>query len=384
MENLGQVPSGGKQLSTFSSASENIFAAETVRYPFRKKIQIKVNTDLAQGFTALVLLIDSDLVSEFLMGFEYYTYENLVLDLQCTSSLTLGSGAMLFAYSTDPSNANVPTDYDVACEKYGNTDGFVIIRPRDSKSLQIPVDVSPMLGGWRYVKATGDSRLETFGAVVGLTLVPPASGDGTAYEGWLHGYAVGKRRTVQTTTNIYFHHKQIISAEVGLSSEPSADFLQFEIVFNASGNGQANFLTMILDDIETIDYMFIFTDEDDKQVKKLFRITIDAHPCIPSRIRPTIEIDFPTVPATWTWLEADKANFALILNERLKNKAFTYSHDTIKSRVATEPAFRAASVAPLAARSVTRKTTTIAPDCVISGRSNHQFNNLITHQFNKN
>ncbi len=77
-----------------------------------------------------------------------------------------------------------------------------MIRPRDSKALQIPVDVNPMLPGWRFVREdTANIRMSSFGTVVGVTAEPPAAGDGTVYEGWLHGWAVGKRRTQQTSAS---------------------------------------------------------------------------------------------------------------------------------------------------------------------------------------
>lgn len=198
-ENLGQVPTPTGSLSTFSNSRTSLYGEEIVKFPFRLNIPISPNPDPDTEFTAFVLPIDATLQKAFFDAFEYYTFESLTLDLQCTAPLGTASGAVQVGYFSDPLNAGVPTTLSEAKAKLGSTDGWVMIRPRDSKSLQIPVDVNPMLPGWRFVRDdAANVRMSSFGAVVGITAEPPAVGDGTVYEGWLHGWAIGKRRTQQT------------------------------------------------------------------------------------------------------------------------------------------------------------------------------------------
>lgn len=198
-ENLGQVPAPTGSLSTFSNSKASLYGEEIVRFPFRLNIPILPNSDPDANFTAFTLPITASLQKTFFDAFEYYTFEALTLDLQCTAPLGTASGAVQVGYFSDPLNAGVPTTLSEAKTKIGSTDGWVMIRPRDSKALQIPVDVNPMLPGWRFVREdTANIRMSSFGAVVGITAEPPAVGDGTVYEGWLHGWAVGKRRTQQS------------------------------------------------------------------------------------------------------------------------------------------------------------------------------------------
>jgi len=198
-ENLGQVPTPSGSLSTFSNSKTSLYGEEIVRFPFRLNVPILPNPKPEESFTAFTLPVTSALQKAFFDAFEYYTFEALTLDLQCTAPLGTASGAVQVGYFSDPLNAGVPTTLSEAKTKIGSTDGWVMIRPRDSKALQIPVDVNPMLPGWRFVREdTANIRMSSFGTVVGITAEPPAAGDGTVYEGWLHGWAVGKRRTQQT------------------------------------------------------------------------------------------------------------------------------------------------------------------------------------------
>jgi len=208
-ENLGQVPAPNGSLSTFSNSTTSLYGEEIVKFPFRLNVTINPNPDPDNEFTAFVVPIDATLQKAFLDSFEYYTYEALTLDLQCTAPLGTASGAVQVGYFSDPLNAGVPTLLSEAKAKIGSTDGWVMIRPRDSKSLKIPVDVNPVLTGWRFFRTdTANIRMSSFGTVVGITAEPPAAGDGTVYEGWLHGWAVGKRRTQQTgATAAYIRFK---------------------------------------------------------------------------------------------------------------------------------------------------------------------------------
>jgi len=198
-ENLGQIPAPSGSLSTFSNSKASLYGEEIVKFPFRVNIPILPNPKPDESFAAFTLPITSMLQKTFFDAFEYYTFEALTLDLQCTAPLGTASGAIQVGYFSDPLNAGIPTTLAEAKTKIGSTDGWVMIRPRDSKALQIPVDVNPMLPGWRFVREdTANIRMSSFGTVVGITAEPPAIGDGTVYEGWLHGWAVGKRRTQQT------------------------------------------------------------------------------------------------------------------------------------------------------------------------------------------
>lgn len=196
MENVGQVPSSGSSLSTFSNSDASLYGSEVVKYPFRLNVVVTPNADPAGGFISFTLPIDSLLQDKFLTGFEFFTYEELTLDMQCTAPLGTASGAVQVGYFADALNATMPATLAEAKNKIGSTDGWVMIRPRDSKSLRIPVDTNPMFSGWRFVRIDqANPRMSSFGTVVGITAEPPAAGDGTVYEAWLHGWAVGRRRT---------------------------------------------------------------------------------------------------------------------------------------------------------------------------------------------
>lgn len=196
MENIGQVPHNDGSLSTFSGSATTLYGAEEVRFPFRLNIPILANADPTAGFVAFTIPIDANLQDSFFTAFEYFSFEKLALDMQCTAPLGTASGAVQVAFFSDPLNAAVPDDLGAAKSKLGSTDGWVMIRPRDSKSLQIPINLNPTMAPWRYVRIDeANVRMSSFGTVVGITAEPPAAGDGTVYEGWLHGWAVGRRRT---------------------------------------------------------------------------------------------------------------------------------------------------------------------------------------------
>lgn len=205
MENLGQVPKSSGALSTFSNSNTTLFGSEEVKFPFRLNVPISANVNPADGFLAFGIPIDAELQSNFFTAFEYFTFENLAFDMQCTAPLGTASGAIQVAFFSDPLNATVPDSLADAKAKLGSTDGWVMIRPRDSKTLQIPVDLNPTMNNWRYVRSDPNNiRLSSFGTVVGITAEPPAAGDGTVYEGWLHGWAVGRRRTENVGTNAIY------------------------------------------------------------------------------------------------------------------------------------------------------------------------------------
>jgi hypothetical protein len=386
MDNLGQVPTASGALSTFSNSSATLYGEDTYKLSFKTRLEVKVNVDLSQGFISLQLPITKILAENFLNNFEYYTFEELAIDLQCTSSLGLGSGAMMFAYVTDPLNAAVPTAHADATAKFGNTDGMVIVRPRDSKTLQIPVGVSPMLGGWRYVKSTGDARMESFGAVVALTDVAPAAGDGTAYEAWLRGFAVGKRRTVQTDDKIFFHRQQIADVVTDLEIGPNpVNYFQFNMALHFEGFDafKKSYVTVILDEPYILDWNFKFTDEDGAERKRTYRVFIDAHPCQADRDYPSFEISLPDVPSNYTWQQPDLVHFSQEVEKNIKGKFFTFA-STLEGKASfRSPAARSAIATPLIARNCPPPPIPV-DSCIISGKSHTQIHNSIKEYISKN
>jgi hypothetical protein len=169
------------------------------------------------------------------MNFEYWSLDNPTLDLQCTAPIGTASGAMMVAQFTDPLNSDVPSDAASAFQKFGNTLGSVIIRPRDNKSLKIDISANALYGSWRFTKIDTDNpRTSSFGNVTGIILEPGAIGDGTTYTGWLTGHLLGKRRTLITggvSKQMYLGAKLFYGSTsvVGIRYEEDAWVLQHRI-----------------------------------------------------------------------------------------------------------------------------------------------------------
>lgn len=196
MENLGSVPAAAGSLSTYSSPTSDVYKATTERQSFR--FLLSITPGEGRGDIAATLTLDSTIQSSFLDCYEFFSLEEVTVDLQCVAPLGTASGGMLAAYIVDPLGATIPTEREQIIEKFGVTEGAIFVRPRDSKALHIPcATADPIIGKYRYVVNGTDPRLSSFGTLFFVTTDPPAVGDGSRWEAWVHGYVVGHRRTLQ-------------------------------------------------------------------------------------------------------------------------------------------------------------------------------------------
>lgn len=372
-ENLGQVPSPSGSLSTFSNSKASLYGEETVRFPFRLNVPILPNPDPDTSFTAFTLPITSSLQKAFFDAFEYYTFEALTLDLQCTAPLGTASGALQVGYFSDPLNAGVPTNLAEAKTKIGSTDGWVMIRPRDSKALQIPVDVNPMMSQWRFVREdTANIRMSSFGTVVGITAEPPAAGDGTVYEGWLHGWAVGKRRTQQTgATAAYMRFKSKWGAQAYFAWEYAANCPELAIYaddsLNVGKHAQAQFL---FDDIIGEAIEVTGADKDGKVLSARVQLDFAAVPgSLSAESRPLIRFIFPQLTELGFTPDGLVVKDNTALYARLSAVAVTCMYQPDVAQLHPDSFNQARFLPKLATKIKVFDTTKRPNECVISGRS---------------
>lgn len=370
-ENLGQVPAATGSLSTFSNSKTSLYGEEIVRFPFRLNVPILPNPKPEESFTAFTLPITASLQKAFFDAFEYYTFEALTLDLQCTAPLGTASGAVQVGYFSDPLNAGVPATLGEAKTKIGSTDGWVMIRPRDSKALQIPVDVNPMLPGWRFVREdAANVRMSSFGTVVGITAEPPAAGDGTVYEGWLHGWAVGKRRTQQTgATAAYIRFRNTWHHEY-FEWDYVAGCPYFSLYGEEIGVGNHKHVQILFDDVVTGILSVTGADKDGGALSANVRIDfsgIDGE--LKNTSIPVIRFFMPQL------VELGFTPDGLVMKEwqtfatRLSGVSATCMYQPTVGRLNPE-SFNQARFLPKFTTRVTVVSTTKQPEaCVISGRS---------------
>lgn len=206
LANVGTTPSSGQvsKTTTFSTGGPNFnLPGETYKHVISYEVaNMNLNSQTRAGTPILELQLDAS-ISEELANYQYWTIDDLKLDVQCTSPLGTSSGAVLMSYMSDPINADCPTNPTLAKKKFGQTMPRILIRPRDNKSIDIDIHQSPMFGNWRFVKRgnSDDSaavRQSSFGTIVALVNTSPAAADGANFTAWIHGTITAKGRTLVT------------------------------------------------------------------------------------------------------------------------------------------------------------------------------------------
>jgi hypothetical protein len=207
-ENLAQVPKDGDALSTFSNAATSIHHATEERQSFKWHLTVKPTQE--PGEVCATFQLDRSVAPDFLNCYEYFTFEDLVVDLQSVAPFGTASGGIMAAYLSDPLNTSKPELPIYNIDRFGVTEGTIVVRAKDSKKVTIPAaDSCPIQGKWRYTNNGGNQRQSSFGSIYFVTLDPPAPGDGSRWEAWVRGYAVGRRRTQVTDGNLMSYHAYV-------------------------------------------------------------------------------------------------------------------------------------------------------------------------------
>lgn len=176
---------------------------------FRQNLRFEVanvalNTTTNPGDELFVLQLDSTL-DPWLLGYQFFTLENCLIQMHCTSPLGTGSGALILDFMADPANADIPILAQTAIDKFGQTEPATIVRPRDNKKFPVNVKTAnPKEGAWRYVKRDTQSsnlasyRQTCFGAYVAIVVAKPSATDGAVFSTWFSCTMVGRGRTINT------------------------------------------------------------------------------------------------------------------------------------------------------------------------------------------
>jgi len=206
MANIGTTPSSGEtsKTTTFSNGGPHFnLPGETYKHVISYEVaNMTLNAQIRAGTPILELQLDAS-ISEELVNYQYWTIDDLKLDVQCTSPLGTSSGAVLMSYMSDPINADCPANPTLAKRKFGQTLPRILIRPRDNKSIDINVHENPMFGAWRFVKRgnSDDSaaiRQSSFGTIIAVVNTAPAAADGANFTAWIHGTITAKGKTLVT------------------------------------------------------------------------------------------------------------------------------------------------------------------------------------------
>lgn len=241
VEILGQLPGSGESpLSTFSSPSTGVYHASSEEQSFRYTMTL---TPGATGDIIGFVPLDHTVSPNFLRGYEFFTYRDLKLEVQCVGAFGTASGSMMATYFADPLNLTTYQDPQSNLDKFIQTEGTIYIRPKDNKIISVPVgEADPIQGTWRYVNETGNIRQSSFGGVYFITDQPSAAGDGTRWTLVVSGYAIGRRRTIIGGGAVQESHTYIdytrVSEGPTVAWDASLDTHVINIVVPNSINGE--------------------------------------------------------------------------------------------------------------------------------------------------
>lgn len=127
-------------------------------------------------------------------NYEYFSFKEIIVDMQATSPLGTASGGFQAAWVTDPVNANIGTadapEKAAALLKIIRQQDSVLIRPRTTQMMKIPTV------GKRFTITGPDVRLSSFGNIVAVLRAAPGLGDTASFAVTVEGVIMFHRTTV--------------------------------------------------------------------------------------------------------------------------------------------------------------------------------------------
>ncbi|APG77718.1 hypothetical protein [Shahe hepe-like virus 2] len=177
-----ETPNGGPD-SSFLPPGNKITPSEpqhdNATHMVRRPVDlIQIVEGASPGTVAFSIVLDPTLDAALLSLSKFYTYyrfKKLDFEALATSPFGTASGAMQIAHIPDP--MNIIPDSRNAVQQYVRQLGSRMARPRDNTLM------TPALQKWRFCKPGTDSRLSSFGAIVGIVRAPPGTGDFAQWAG---------------------------------------------------------------------------------------------------------------------------------------------------------------------------------------------------------